>query len=111
MTDVDAFMRSIIENPDDDAPRLVFADSLEENGDSERAEFIRLQIESEPLPEWDSRRELLIAREYELLKAHGHDWYPEMPESPRMHHRRGFVEILELSVLDFATHADSYFQR
>jgi uncharacterized protein (TIGR02996 family) len=38
------FLRAICQAPDDDAPRLVFADWLDENRDPERAEFIRLQI-------------------------------------------------------------------
>lgn len=41
----DAFLAAIHEAPDDDAPRLVFADWLEENGEPERAEFIRIQVE------------------------------------------------------------------
>jgi uncharacterized protein (TIGR02996 family) len=42
----EAFLKTIIENPQDDTPRLVFADWLEEHGEHgepERAEFIRLQ--------------------------------------------------------------------
>lgn len=40
----DALLRRILEDPADDAARLVFADWCEENGESERAEFIRVQI-------------------------------------------------------------------
>jgi uncharacterized protein (TIGR02996 family) len=36
-------LAGIIANAEDDAPRLVYADWLEENGDLERAEFIRVQ--------------------------------------------------------------------
>ena len=39
----DAFLSAIIENSTDDAPRLIYADWLEEHGQSERAEFIRVQ--------------------------------------------------------------------
>lgn len=39
-----ALLRTILERPDDDAPRLVYADWLEENGQQNRAEFIRLQL-------------------------------------------------------------------
>lgn len=38
------FLRAIIASPADDGPRLVYADWLEEQGEGERAEFIRLQI-------------------------------------------------------------------
>jgi uncharacterized protein (TIGR02996 family) len=41
----DAFLRAIAENQTDNAPRLVYADWLEEQGD-ERAEYIRLMCES-----------------------------------------------------------------
>lgn len=43
----EAFLRRICESPDDDAPRLIYADWLDERGDSDsrdRAEFIRVQI-------------------------------------------------------------------
>jgi uncharacterized protein (TIGR02996 family) len=38
------FLKMICENPADDAPRLVYADWLEENGEELRAVFIRAQI-------------------------------------------------------------------
>ena len=44
MPDRDTFMRMIIESPDDDGPRLVYADWLEEQGDA-RAELVRIQEE------------------------------------------------------------------
>ena len=40
-----AFINAIREAPCDDAPRLIYADWLEENADPARAEFIRLQCE------------------------------------------------------------------
>ena len=39
------FTRRVLENPEDDTVRLVFADWLDENDQSARAEFIRTQIE------------------------------------------------------------------
>ena len=44
MNERDALLRAVCENPDDDTPRLVFADWLQEHGEGDRAEFIRLQI-------------------------------------------------------------------
>jgi uncharacterized protein (TIGR02996 family) len=46
-----AFLAAIIERPDDDVPRLVFADWLDEHGQPERAEFIRVQVELAALPD------------------------------------------------------------
>lgn len=48
MTERD-FLLAIHENPDDDAPRLMFADWLSENGQDERAELVRVQCELDRL--------------------------------------------------------------
>lgn len=47
MTHDDAFLQAILEAPDDDTPRLIYADWLDEHGDPARAEFIRLQYQIE----------------------------------------------------------------
>src|SRR5262245_35296327 len=44
-TDFEALIRSVFQNPEDDTPRLVFADFLEENNEPDRASLIRLQCE------------------------------------------------------------------
>ena len=49
----EALQSAVLENPDDDLPRLVFADWLDENGDPERARFIRAQIALATVAEWD----------------------------------------------------------
>ncbi|HEY7425416.1 MAG TPA: TIGR02996 domain-containing protein [Gemmataceae bacterium] len=66
-----AFLRSIIEAPDDDGPRLVFADWLEERGDP-RASFIRLQCEADQLCRHDAtagvrlyRHSLKVAQQHQ----------------------------------------------
>jgi uncharacterized protein (TIGR02996 family) len=40
-----AFLAAILAAPEDDTPRLVYADWLEEHGEVVRAEFIRVQVE------------------------------------------------------------------
>jgi uncharacterized protein (TIGR02996 family) len=65
MSDDDALLAAIRQAPDDDAPRLIYADWLDENGQPERADFIRVQIE---LARQDSPE--LRKREAELLSAH-----------------------------------------
>src|SRR5690348_11557710 len=57
MSDHDAFLHAIRAEPGDDAPRLVFADWLEDNGQPERAELVRVQCELEPVRfEFDRQR-------------------------------------------------------
>ena len=44
LSDEDALLRAVIAAPEDNAPRLVFADWLDEHGDPQRARLIRAQI-------------------------------------------------------------------
>jgi uncharacterized protein (TIGR02996 family) len=75
-----AFLDQIVADIDADAPRLVYADFLEENGQAERAEFIRVQCERARLPAWDAAQVALRLREGELLKKHGEAWLAELPK-------------------------------
>jgi len=52
----EAFLRAIFDAPEDDTPRLVYADFLQENGEEDRAEFIRLGCEGARLAEDHPRR-------------------------------------------------------
>jgi uncharacterized protein (TIGR02996 family) len=74
-----AFLDAIIADIDDDAPRLIYADWLDEQGDADRAEFIRVQVQRARLPAWDAAQVRLSLREQELLKQHGEDWLSELP--------------------------------
>ncbi len=92
MPTAEAFLEAIIAAPDDDAPRLMYADWLEEQGDAARAEFIRVQIALARMGEEDERREGLRRREQELLKAHRDVWlgdlgslFPERDPSRPLH--------------------------
>ncbi|MBX9623847.1 MAG: TIGR02996 domain-containing protein [Gemmataceae bacterium] len=74
MDDGEALIRAIRANRDDDLPRLVYADWLEEQGDHARAEFVRLQCWLSGHPESDPLWEANWYREQELLQAHGPRW-------------------------------------
>jgi uncharacterized protein (TIGR02996 family) len=75
-----AFLNTIRHYPDEDTPRLVYADFLDEEGYSPRAEFIRAQIERTRLPEHDPRRAALEDREHELLCEHECTWLGVDPD-------------------------------
>src|SRR2546430_569314 len=76
MSDRLAFLRAIRANPDDDTARLAFADWLDEHDEPDRAEFVRVQIELEPVRfRIDNPRAVeLHAREDALMRQHGGDW-------------------------------------
>jgi uncharacterized protein (TIGR02996 family) len=97
MTEGKALFQAILHNPDDDGPRLVYADWLEEHGDADRAEFIRVQIALAGLSLADDRHATLTAREQALLGARRAEW--ACPLEPYAHvtaFRRGFPEGIAL---------------
>jgi len=87
MSDAAALLAAIRTAPYDDAPRLIYADWLDENGQPERAEFIRIQCQLARVDDSALRR-----RETELLAAH-HDAFASPLAAPHMRFRfrRGFI--------------------
>jgi uncharacterized protein (TIGR02996 family) len=107
----EAFLRAILADPDDDGPRLIYADWLEERGDV-RSEFIRLQCMLARLAAHDPRRPVLEARERSLLAEHEESWAG--PLQPPLVHRcvfeRGFVGWAVLDAQPFLQHAEELFR-
>jgi uncharacterized protein (TIGR02996 family) len=68
------FLRAILDKPDDQAPRLVFADWLDEHGDSDRAEVLRLWCAGANLPPGNARRTRLDRRQTSLCQAYSEHW-------------------------------------
>jgi uncharacterized protein (TIGR02996 family) len=102
----DAILRAVLDNPDDDAPRLVYADWLEDNGEPGRAEFIRAQCERARLPRGDGRRAALRARERELLARHGLELAgPLRPWLAGAGYRRGLPESVTVPPNVYLEHA------
>lgn len=135
MSDHAAFMRAIVESPNDDLPRLIYADYLDERGESCRAEFIRVQVElsrskcdrdpavacaapggpvyARPVCHWCKLR----LRERELLG--GGDGPSSIPKSgvwairskvawcDDWRHHRGFISNVACSWHDFARNAET----
>ena len=96
----DAFLRAIIDQPEDDLPRLVYADYLDDVGDHDRAEFIRVQCELAGMPEADPRRPALEDREHELLGTREQEWLGgDLDDVSEWEFARGFVR---------SVHADSF---
>jgi uncharacterized protein (TIGR02996 family) len=102
VTHDDAFLADILAAPLDDAPRLIYADWLEDTGRENRAEFVRVQCELAQTPavlragtplsgrdggflgllEHDTpnpRHADLRGRERELVRANGLAWVKGLP--------------------------------
>jgi uncharacterized protein (TIGR02996 family) len=108
MREDEAFLRAVIDAPDDDTPRLIYADWLEERGDP-RAEFIRIQCALANLPARDPDkaalriRARLCVRSRELRAAHEDEWLRPLSLLSRelrfgwtCGFHRGFVEHIRL---------------
>jgi uncharacterized protein (TIGR02996 family) len=95
-THEEAFLEDIVSHPDDDAPRLVFADWLDDHGEADRAEFIRLQVHgARPLAE--EQRRVGEKRQEELLTRHEGTWRSALPALEGVtwvDFSRGFVEAV-----------------
>ncbi len=69
MDDRAALLAAVGDRPDDDTPRLVFADYLDDLGDHDYARFIRTQIDLSHVPEWDRRWLIAWHRDREAFSA------------------------------------------
>jgi len=90
---MDPFAAAVWAEPDDDLPRLIYADYLEERGDP-RGAFIRTQIEKTQLDDNDSRRRRLEEQEAELIAKFESEWLGELADDLiHYHFHRGFLEV------------------
>jgi uncharacterized protein (TIGR02996 family) len=109
MTEEEAFLQVIAERPDADAPRLMYADWLEERGDP-RGEFIRVQCALARMGPDDPRRPELKARERVLLADHQGQWVaPLRGIVYGWLFRRGFVEAIRARGQTFLEQAERLF--
>ncbi|HEY1188183.1 MAG TPA: TIGR02996 domain-containing protein [Gemmata sp.] len=95
-TDQEALLAAIVEHPDEDTPRLAYADLLDEIGGGSnrgRAEFIRLQVRLEAGGYDLPNRETLQAKADRLLKRHRREWEGavRVEGGKGVEFRRGFV--------------------
>lgn len=107
LTHEDAFLATIVEQPDDDAPRLIFADWLDDHGDADRAEFIRVQVESARLSSGSARGVALARREAELRGRGEHEWRTRLPHLDGVSWEgfsRGFVEAVFVETVEQLLH-------
>lgn len=104
-----ALLQAVLESPEDDGVRLIYADWLEERGDP-RGEFIRLQCHLAHLPADHEDRKTLAERETTLLTEFGFAWRQRLPPILRCQpFVRGFVEQASMGTSDFLVHAEQIF--
>jgi uncharacterized protein (TIGR02996 family) len=115
-----ALLKAVASAPDDDLPRLVYADWLDEHNRPERAEFIRLQIADERGTARAGREQRRVWVE-EMLAEHRDAWCRELPRwvrrwygDHRWEHptfRRGFIAELSVYASPFLAFGDRLLDR
>lgn len=87
------FLRDVKDNPDDDTPRLVLADWLQDQGDA-RGEFVAVSVRRHRLAEDDPCYHALWRRERRLLSEHAFEWLgPLVDVSGNWRFQRGFIHL------------------
>src|SRR4051812_9653540 len=104
-----AFLEAILADPDD-AVRLVFADWLDEHGQPERAEFIRVQVERARRSPRGNRAWELQQHEEQLLRGREEAWAGPLPGlAERWQFKRGFIEGVHIEGEKFLPRAGELF--
>ncbi len=109
------FLADVRESPEDDGPRLIYADWLDDHGDPDRARFIRAQCELERLPAGGPSRWKLWQLAEGLRREHVMEWLPfRVPgwaawQQP-FWFRRGLVEGVGLNAEDLLNHGETIFR-
>lgn len=131
MSDGEALLRAILERPEEDTPRLMFADWLQENGDYDRSAFVRVQCliaqlegaggmacqKCGAVTGWHKytkrcrgRACRLRQREYYTSRRYCvWDWCRGIPAGSQLVYRRGFVVGVSCSLDEFMGHAAAIF--
>jgi len=120
-----SLLTAILAYPEDDTPRLIYADWLEENGEGERAAFIRAKVALSLLSEcghdwciyspstcptcrrkdeiWQSN----IAKDgMPLWTGLYYRWFPPIEDGLEFELSRGFIGSITCSWADWQAHAD-----
>lgn len=114
MSDEDALLNAIAAHPEEDTPRLMYADWLDENGQPLRAEFIRVQIDVsriEQLPRIELNPYVnLFKRNQELIENHRTELLGSLrrlPADAGIEFHRGFAWEVTLSAFHFNQRRDT----
>jgi uncharacterized protein (TIGR02996 family) len=84
MSEKDALLTAIRDNPEDDTPRLAYADWLDEQGgaaNEAHAEYIRLEIQHArdfPKLGWFKAKEIAQKPAQQLFRRYADEWFPAL---------------------------------
>jgi uncharacterized protein (TIGR02996 family) len=112
MSDGDDLLRAVLDAPEDDAPRLIYADWLDENGQPARAEFVRLQCAMDRIPPNTGRWRPLHDRSIRIEREWREAWAGEILRQVwSATFRRGFLDQVAVTVEQFLSGAAEVLDR
>jgi uncharacterized protein (TIGR02996 family) len=110
MNDRDALLAAILAEPDEDTPRLVYADWLDENGQGDRAAFVRAQVEAARVEPFGPQARAATLRADELLNRNWKEWTATIRDLvAELRFERGFVTEVAAEPRAFLGVADEVF--
>jgi uncharacterized protein (TIGR02996 family) len=111
MTQAESLLAAVFAHPDDDGPRLVYADYLQQQGDP-RGEFIAIQCALARGGNDDRQQRKLERRQEELFQSHAKHWSAAVGIGyyPGIFHR-GFIKQARITSKDLATYGEILFAR
>jgi uncharacterized protein (TIGR02996 family) len=107
--DEPTFFRAIRDQHNDDSPWLVYADWLEEQGETERAELIRLRCELANMPLGEGRR-AHRTRADRLQQRYRSRFQQQFPWVLHFHDGHGVAEQIVANAADFVAGGDALFR-
>jgi uncharacterized protein (TIGR02996 family) len=113
-TDEQPFLDAIFARYHDDGPRFIYADFLDDAGDPDRAELVRVQVALARMAEDHPRRKELTTRQGELLGAHETRWSEHLSDlvSPsECEFRRGVLDSVVMDSAMFLARGEELFSR
>ncbi|MBM3979451.1 MAG: TIGR02996 domain-containing protein [Planctomycetes bacterium] len=111
-TDERPFLEAIFARDADDRPRLVYADFLDDCGEPERAELVRVQLALARLSDDDPRRPELSDRQAELLTRNRAAWTAHLAGLVvGVDFRRGVPDSVTVEAATFLARGAELFER
>jgi uncharacterized protein (TIGR02996 family) len=111
-TDEQPFLDAVFARYHDDAPRLVYADYLDDAGDPDRAELVRVQVALARLPDDHPRKAGLVDRQDELIAANSARWTAHLGDlGVTVWFRRGVPDSVSMYAGAFLSDGEELFRR
>jgi uncharacterized protein (TIGR02996 family) len=110
--DEQPFLDAILARYHDDGLRIIYADFLDDAGEPERAEFVRLQVALARMTEDNPRRAELANREQDLRRLHAAEWSRHLSDLVAdCDFRRGVLDSVVLDAAHFLVVGEELFER